>query len=191
MLLRKSNIAGFETGSSEGQRQKWCVPAGEGTPARQVCPHRLTQTHRLTPGSRRHSRCVPTAGFFKGDCRHWVAPAVGSGIWRDRASFVAEKQRHSREGWFAPWTAANVDSPHGRVPTRRMAPADGPSGCHPGECRPGECRPLAGFATSSGRKLTLSSNSLLSSKDLCGMNDVSCSPHSLSFFTACRTGSCS
>ena len=41
VLLRKSNIAGFEAYSSEGQRQKWCVPAGAGTPARQVCPHGL------------------------------------------------------------------------------------------------------------------------------------------------------
>ena len=55
-------------------------------------------------------RCAP-AGCLTGDCRQWVAPAVGSGIWSDRAGVVAEKQLRSRRGWFAAGVGAKVLCP--------------------------------------------------------------------------------
>ena len=55
--------------------------------------------------------------------RQWVAPAFGSGILSDRASFVAEKQRRRRRGLFKPGTAANVVCPRwDRAPPRQVCP---------------------------------------------------------------------
>ena len=96
VLLRKSNIAGLEAVSLEGQRRMWCVPAGTGAPARQVCPRGSAHGSALS---------------FKGDCRQWVAPAVGAGVWSDQISAIAEKRQRSRRVWFVSGAAANVVCP--------------------------------------------------------------------------------
>ena len=106
---RKSNSTSFEAGAHEGELRKWCVPAGTKlvcprwceTPEGQVCPHGLVLPQ---------DRCVPT-GCVKGDCRQWVAPAVGLGVWRNRISVVAEKQQRSRRGRGVSGAAATVVCP--------------------------------------------------------------------------------
>ena len=90
VLSRKSNSVRVEAGSRQGQQRTWCVPAGTGRP---------------------QGRCVPTYLSFRGDCRQWVAPAVGLGIWSDRVRVVAEKQQRSRRGRGVPGAAAKVVCP--------------------------------------------------------------------------------
>ena len=127
VLSRKSNVASVGAGSREGERRKWCVPAGTKvvcprwceTPEGQVCPHGLVLPQ---------DRCVPT-GCVKGDCRQWVAPAVGLGVWRNRISVVAEKQQRSRRGRGVSGAAATVVCPRwcGVSPLGWCFPAGGVS----------------------------------------------------------------